>query len=67
MQGPDKPVLLFTRPADPDKLTAAGIVQPPDPPIDSGSMAHPYRFRGRIGRGEDALSLTDGTPFSKLH
>ncbi|KAJ6845231.1 enhancer of polycomb-like protein 2-like [Iris pallida] len=48
---PDEPVLLFKRPLDPDKLAAAGIVQPPAPPIENGSVVPPYRFNGRIGRG----------------
>lgn len=51
MQDPDEPVLLFTRGVDPDKLAAAGIVQPPDRSIENGSVAPPYRFHGRIGRG----------------
>ncbi|KAJ0988158.1 hypothetical protein J5N97_006514 [Dioscorea zingiberensis] len=48
---PLEPVLLFTRPLDPEKLAAAGIIQPPDPPVENGSAAAPFRFHGRIGRG----------------
>nr|XP_010913982.1 uncharacterized protein LOC105039509 isoform X3 [Elaeis guineensis] len=48
---PNEPVLLFARGVDPDKLAAAGIVRPPDPSIENGSVAPPYRFHGRIGRG----------------
>ncbi|CAL9190664.1 unnamed protein product [Musa hybrid cultivar] len=48
---PDEPILLFTRPLDPDKLAAVGIMQPPCPPAENGSVASTYRFHGRIGRG----------------
>eukprot|EP00253_Pinus_taeda_P004505 PITA_04505 len=48
---PQEPVLLFTRHLDPERLAAAGIVPPPDPPIQNGATAPPYRFHGRIGRG----------------
>ncbi|KAJ0989740.1 hypothetical protein J5N97_008096 [Dioscorea zingiberensis] len=48
---PLEPVLLFTRPLVPERLAAAGIVQPPDPLIENGSVAPSYRFHGRIGRG----------------
>ncbi|XP_010928160.1 uncharacterized protein [Elaeis guineensis] len=48
---PDEPVMLFTRPLDPDKLAAASIVQPPDPPVENGSVAPSYHFQGRMGRG----------------
>ena len=51
MQDPDEPILLFTRPLDPDKLAAVGIMQPPCPPAENGSVASTYRFHGRIGRG----------------
>ncbi|CAD5190903.1 unnamed protein product [Musa acuminata subsp. malaccensis] len=50
-QDPDEPILLFTRPLDPDKLAAVGIMQPPCPPAENGSVASTYRFHGRIGRG----------------
>ncbi|THU58548.1 hypothetical protein C4D60_Mb03t15510 [Musa balbisiana] len=43
----DEPILLFTRPLDPDKLAAVGIMQPPE----NGPVAPMYSFRGRIGRG----------------
>lgn len=48
---PEEPVLLFTRPLDPDKLVAAGIKLPPDPPIEIDATVPPFRCRGRIGRG----------------
>ncbi|XP_006661078.2 enhancer of polycomb homolog 2-like [Oryza brachyantha] len=48
---PEEPVLLFTRPLDPEKLVAAGIKPPPDPPIENGATMPPFRCRGRIGRG----------------
>lgn len=51
MQDPDEPVMLFTRPLDPDKLAAASIVQPPAPPVENGSVAPSYRIQGRMGRG----------------
>ncbi|KAI0503998.1 hypothetical protein KFK09_014945 [Dendrobium nobile] len=45
-----EPVLLFTRPLDPDKLAAAGIVPPSSSPVENGSKPT-CRFHGRIGRG----------------
>ncbi|XP_072962903.1 uncharacterized protein [Typha angustifolia] len=48
---PGEPVLLFTRPLDQGRLAAAGIKQPPDPPVEDGSVTPPYHFHGRIGRG----------------
>lgn len=51
MQDPEEPVLLFTRPLDPEKLLAAGIKPPPDPPIENGATMPPFRCWGRIGRG----------------
>ncbi|XP_020396300.1 enhancer of polycomb-like protein101 isoform X2 [Zea mays] len=48
---PEEPVFLFTRPLDPEKLVAAGIKPPPDPPIENGATSPPFRCRGRIGRG----------------
>ncbi|KAI3918773.1 hypothetical protein MKX01_042093 [Papaver californicum] len=49
---PNEPVLLFTRPLDSENLASAGIVPPPNPPIENGGMSSPkYCFRGRIGRG----------------
>ena len=44
--------MLFTRPLDPEKLAAAGIV----PPSDDSSMKHGpssphFSLSGRIGRG----------------
>ncbi|PWZ14452.1 hypothetical protein Zm00014a_004567 [Zea mays] len=51
IQDPEEPVFLFTRPLDPEKLAAAGIKPPPDPPIENGATSPPFRCRGRIGRG----------------
>ena len=51
MQDPFDPFFLFTRPLEPHKLAAAGIVPPPDPPIENCSIELPYRFHGRMGRG----------------
>ncbi|KAK7316185.1 hypothetical protein VNO77_34999 [Canavalia gladiata] len=47
---PLEPVLLFTKPLLPEKLTMAGIL-PPDSITSNGASAPSYRFRGRIGRG----------------
>ncbi|XP_065874706.1 enhancer of polycomb-like protein 1 [Euphorbia lathyris] len=44
---PVEPVLLFTKPLDPEKLAGAGIIAPV--PVDSSSNTQ--RFRGKIGRG----------------
>ncbi|CAA6670799.1 unnamed protein product [Spirodela intermedia] len=46
-----QPVLVFTKPLDPEKLAAAGVVPPSGPPVENGSIAPPYQFFGRIGRG----------------
>ncbi|XP_035816649.1 enhancer of polycomb-like protein101 isoform X4 [Zea mays] len=43
---PEEPVFLFTRPLDPEKLVAAGIKPPPDPPIENGATSPPFRCRG---------------------
>ncbi|TVU06543.1 hypothetical protein EJB05_49764 [Eragrostis curvula] len=51
MQDPEEPVMLFTRPLDPDKMEISGIRPPPDPPIGSSATALPFRCQGRIGRG----------------
>ncbi|KAG9135507.1 hypothetical protein Leryth_007258 [Lithospermum erythrorhizon] len=48
---PDEPVLLFTKPLDSEKLAAAGIMPPSDPPTSNGASTRPFTFRGRIGRG----------------
>ncbi|CAA0833563.1 Enhancer of polycomb-like transcription factor protein [Striga hermonthica] len=49
---PDEPVLLFTKPLLPDKLSAAGIIPPsPDPSTTNGLQARLFNFHGRIGRG----------------
>lgn len=48
---PHEPVLLFTKPIDPERMVAAGIVPPPDPPIQNGASVPPYRWRPRMGRG----------------
>ncbi|WOK98153.1 enhancer of polycomb-like protein 1 isoform X1 [Canna indica] len=47
----DEPVMLFTKPLDPDKLSAVGIVQPPCPTSEDGGDVPAHRFHGRIGRG----------------
>ncbi|CAM6082749.1 unnamed protein product [Calypogeia fissa] len=46
-----EPVLLFTKPLDAEKLAAAGILPPIEPPIENGLSTAPCRFHGRIGRG----------------
>lgn len=48
-----EPVLLFTKPLDTERLTAAGIVPPLDPVRANGltQVSSPYCFQGRIGRG----------------
>ncbi|XP_004232643.1 uncharacterized protein [Solanum lycopersicum] len=47
---PNEPTLLFTKPLDPAKLSAAGII-PPGSPTPNGLPAHTFSFRGRMGRG----------------
>lgn len=42
--------MLFTKPLDPDKLSAAGII-PPGSPTPNDLHAHTFNFRGRMGRG----------------
>lgn len=67
LQGPQEPVLLFTRPLDQQKLAAAGIVKPAEPPTRDGDTMPTFRFRGRIGRGGriifDRWNPFTGTPF----
>lgn len=41
-----EPTFLFTKPLDPEKLAAAGIAC-----MDNGTVAPPFCFPGRIGRG----------------
>ncbi|CAL5329935.1 unnamed protein product [Camellia sinensis] len=56
---PLEPVLLFTKPVDPEKLAAAGIVPPPDSSTTTmttmtmmnSASGRSYNFHGRIGRG----------------
>ncbi|CDP17761.1 unnamed protein product [Coffea canephora] len=51
---PDEPVMLFTKPLDPEKLAAAGIVPPQASLIPDGESTPSVNFpsfRGRIGRG----------------
>ncbi|XP_057488181.1 uncharacterized protein LOC130780064 isoform X3 [Actinidia eriantha] len=48
---PLEPDLMFTKPLDPDKLAAAGIVPPSNSPMMNGSSGPSYNFHGRIGRG----------------
>ncbi|XP_031496331.1 enhancer of polycomb-like protein 1 [Nymphaea colorata] len=50
-RGPQQPVLLFTRRLDQQKLAAAGIVRPADPPTEDGDAMPTFKFHGRIGRG----------------
>ncbi|KAL4205524.1 hypothetical protein AMTRI_Chr01g115030 [Amborella trichopoda] len=68
MQDPLEPLLLFTKPVDPERLAAAGIRKPPDPPINKALAARPYRLRARIGRGGriifDRLNPSACTTFS---
>ncbi|KAJ8549819.1 hypothetical protein K7X08_033526 [Anisodus acutangulus] len=47
---PNEPPLLFTKPLDPAKLSAAGII-PPGSPTSNGLPARTFSFRGRMGRG----------------
>ncbi|XP_070024427.1 uncharacterized protein LOC107763977 isoform X2 [Nicotiana tabacum] len=47
---PNEPLLLFTRPLDPEKMVAAGIL-PPDSSMGNGLAARTFNSRGRIGRG----------------
>lgn len=51
MQDPLEPVLLFTKPLDPSKLAAAGIVPPLTMSTQDPASARSYNSRGRIGRG----------------
>lgn len=46
-----EPVLLFTKPLDAEKLAAAGILPPIEPPVENGLSTAPCRLHGRIGRG----------------
>ncbi|XP_027158493.1 uncharacterized protein LOC113760122 [Coffea eugenioides] len=51
---PDEPVMLFTKPLDPEKLAAAGIVPPQASLIPDGESTPSVNFPsfcGRIGRG----------------
>ncbi|KAL2491058.1 Enhancer of polycomb-like transcription factor protein [Abeliophyllum distichum] len=48
---PNEPVLLFTKPLDPDKLAAAGIIPPSDSSTPNGTSARSFNYRGRMGRG----------------
>ncbi|KAL5703731.1 hypothetical protein ACHQM5_022251 [Ranunculus cassubicifolius] len=43
--------LPFTRPVDPEKLAAAGIKPPFNPPMQNGRSVPLYRFHARVGRG----------------
>ncbi|KAJ8548965.1 hypothetical protein K7X08_032328 [Anisodus acutangulus] len=47
---PNEPLLLFTKPLDPEKLAAASIT-PPGSSMESGLGARTFNTRGRIGRG----------------
>lgn len=48
---PLEPVLLFTKPLDPEKFEAAGLVPPSDSSTKNGGYTPPFKFHGRIGRG----------------
>nr|GMC53262.1 Enhancer of polycomb like [Ipomoea batatas] len=48
---PNEPVLLFTKPLDPEKLAAAGIKPPTDSSMANGILGRSLNLRGRIGRG----------------
>lgn len=52
---PLEPVMLFTKPLDPEKLAAAGIVPPPPPASlvknEEDEPEPQFNFRGRMGRG----------------
>ncbi|KAL6964535.1 hypothetical protein U1Q18_035587 [Sarracenia purpurea var. burkii] len=48
---PLEPVLLFTKPLDPEKLAAAGIVPPSNSSTMNGASGRHHNFHGRIGRG----------------
>ncbi|GKA42186.1 enhancer of polycomb-like protein [Tanacetum coccineum] len=48
---PLEPVLLFTKPLDPAKLAAAGIVPPPASSLQNTTSSRSFNPRGRIGRG----------------
>lgn len=53
MQDPDEPTMLFTKPLDPEKLAAAGIVPPSSSstPPEGEPTRGSSSFRGRMGRG----------------
>ncbi|CAA2978200.1 enhancer of polycomb 1 [Olea europaea subsp. europaea] len=46
---PNEPVLLFTKPIDPYKLSAAGVIFPPNCSTPNGRSSR--SFHGRMGRG----------------
>lgn len=48
---PLEPVLLFTKPLDPEKLAASGIVPPSDSIVQNGTSSRSFNLHGRIGRG----------------
>lgn len=43
--------MLFTKPLDPGKLAAAGIIPPPDSLVLNGASSNSVNLHGRIGRG----------------
>ncbi|WMV14326.1 hypothetical protein MTR67_007711 [Solanum verrucosum] len=47
---PNEPLLLFTKPLDPEKLAAASIT-PPGSSMENGVAGRTFNPRGRIGRG----------------
>ncbi|XP_047333118.1 uncharacterized protein LOC124936648 [Impatiens glandulifera] len=48
---PLEPVLLFTKPLDPEKMAGVGIIPPTNPSSTGASPSASLNFRGRIGRG----------------
>lgn len=48
---PVEPIMLFTKPSNPEKLAAAGIVVPSDSPKPEGGFMRSPALHGRIGRG----------------
>ncbi|XP_055806059.1 uncharacterized protein LOC129874740 isoform X3 [Solanum dulcamara] len=47
---PNEPLLLFTKPLDPEKLAAASII-PPGSSMENSLAGRRFNSRGRIGRG----------------
>lgn len=47
----NEPVLLFTKPIDPYKLSGAGVMLPPNCSTPNGRSSRSFNFHGRMGRG----------------